>query len=93
MLEKKQYANGQPVYTLDGSLLTYYFKNGVKKAEGRYENDQMEGEWLFYRETGQLWQVGHFAGGRKNGTWVRYDKENNEEYRASFRDDKEVKAR
>ena len=57
MHDKKNYANGQPVYELADNKLTYYFKNGKVKAFGPFINNLMEGEWIFYRETGQLWQV------------------------------------
>ena len=39
-----------------------------------YANGQMEGKWIFYRETGQLWQLGNFKNHKKNGSWIRYDK-------------------
>jgi antitoxin component YwqK of YwqJK toxin-antitoxin module len=44
----------------------------------------MEGEWTFYRETGQLWQVGNFKGGQKHGPWVRYGKNDALEYQEIF---------
>lgn len=88
MLKNMHYANGQKTYKRSGNQLTYYFKNGRVKAEGCYENDLMEGEWRFYRETGQLWQIGHFAGGKKNGGWIRYDKNGEPEYAQVFKDDK-----
>ena len=44
----------------------------------------MEGKWIFYRETGQLWQVGNFKGGQKHGPWVRYDKNDALEYQEIF---------
>ena len=77
MLKNKEYKNGQKTYELVGNRMTYYFKNGKVKAEGIYENNLMEVEWKFYRETGQLWQVGNFTNGKKNGTWIRYDKIDN----------------
>ena len=91
MQDKKTYANGQPVYVYDGHRLTYFYKNGRVKAEGPYENELMEGEWLFYRENGQLWQTGHFRGGVKHGAWVRLDREGREEYNEQFADGKQVK--
>ncbi|HAB51462.1 MAG TPA: hypothetical protein DCQ26_10870 [Marinilabiliales bacterium] len=51
----------------------------------------MDGEWRFYRETGQLWQIGNFSGGKKNGVFVRYDRNNNIEYQESFENDVVVK--
>ena len=91
MLKNKEYANGQKTYELSGNRLTYFFKNGKIKAEGVFENNQMEGEWKFYRETGQLWQVGNFLNGKKNGSWIRYDKNDQLEYMENFKDDKVVK--
>jgi antitoxin component YwqK of YwqJK toxin-antitoxin module len=91
MLSKKEYTNGQKVYQLDGFRLTYFYKNGTLKAQGNFINELMEGEWRFYRETGQLWQIGNFKDGKKNGAWVRYDKNNEQEYSEVFENDKTVK--
>ncbi|OFX59205.1 MAG: hypothetical protein A2W97_16105 [Bacteroidetes bacterium GWE2_40_63] len=91
MLNKKNYKSGQKVYELNGNKLTYFFKNGKIKAEGLFENNLMDGEWRFYRETGQLWQIGNFSGGKKNGVFVRYDRNNNIEYQESFENDVVVK--
>lgn len=84
MLEKKEYANGQKVYDYDGTTLTYYFKNGKVKAKGTLVDEKMEGEWLFYRETGQLWQVGHFKNGEKKGEWKRFDRSGKVEHEETF---------
>lgn len=91
MINKKDYSNGQKVQELNGNKLTYFFKNGKVKAEGLLINDKMEGEWKFYRETGQLWQVGNFKNDMKNGTWLRYNKNNKLEYHETFKDNKIVK--
>jgi antitoxin component YwqK of YwqJK toxin-antitoxin module len=92
MINKKDYSNGQKVQILNGNKLTYFFKNGKVKADGRLINDKMEGEWKFYRETGQLWQIGNFKNDMKNGAWLRYDKDNKLEYQEIFRDNKIVKS-
>ncbi len=86
MLDQENYANGQKVHEVVKSKLTCFFKTGKVKAEGRLENILMEGVWNFYRERGQLWQVGNF----KNGTWVRYDKNEQVAYQETFVDDKIV---
>ena len=90
MLGKTHYANGQKTYELAEQRLTYFFKNGTMKAEGLYWNDKMEGEWQFYRETGQLWQVGHFENGQKNGPWRRYNRSGDVEYEAVFKQNIQV---
>ena len=91
MISKKNYSNGQKVHELTGNKLTYFFKNAKVKAEGFLIKEKMEGEWKFYRETGQLWQVGNFKNDMKNGTWVRYDKNDKLEYQETFNDNKIVK--
>lgn len=51
----------------------------------------MEGEWKFYRESGQLWQIGNVKNGQKHGSWIRYDKKDRLEYDETFADGKIVK--
>ena len=91
MLEKKNYTNGQEIYTFNEDKLTYFYKSGQIKAVGTYLNDQMEGEWLFYRETGQLWQIGNFLDNEKHGAWIRYNKDNQVEYNEQFNHGKLIK--
>ena len=91
MLEKNLYANGQPVYEMTGDKLTYFYKNGKIKAQGLFINNLMEGEWIFYRETGQLWQVANFRNNKKHGLWIRYDKNDKIEYQEKFEENKIIK--
>ena len=84
MMKNKAYSNGQKTFEQVGEELTYFFKNGKMKAQGISINGIMEGEWKFYRETGQLWQVGNFKEGLKNGSWIRYDKKDKLEYQETF---------
>ncbi len=91
MMENKTYANGQKVHELSGDRLTYFYKNGRIRAEGPFINGQMEGEWTFYRETGQLWQVGHFKHNQKHGHFIRYDRNDQVEYEEVFDNGKIVK--
>lgn len=91
MLEKKTYTNGQKVYELENERLTYFFKTGIKKAEGAFINKMMEGEWIFYRENGQLWQKGNFRNNMKHGEFTRYDKNGQVEYHEHFENNKIIK--
>ncbi|MGM0666636.1 MAG: toxin-antitoxin system YwqK family antitoxin [Bacteroidota bacterium] len=84
MLDKKEYSNGQKVYELKDDVLTYFYKNGKIKAKGPFINSKMEGKWIFYRETGQLWQEANFRGGEKHGRWIRYDRNDQVEYDETF---------
>jgi len=93
MQGRTHYANGQPVARQEGDTLTYFFKTGLKKAEGTSINDVMQGEWRFWRETGGLWQVGHFREGVKHGPWVRYGRDGSVEKAVTFDNGKAVKGR
>lgn len=84
MMKNKQFVNGQKTYEQVGDKLTYFFKDGKVKAEGVSINDVMQGEWKFYRESEQLWQVGNFKDNKKNGRWIRYDNQGNLEYEEFF---------
>ncbi|PCI87941.1 MAG: hypothetical protein COB24_04165 [Hyphomicrobiales bacterium] len=94
MLKKKQYANGQPVHKMVGDILTYFFKTGKDKAYGKYLNEQMQGEWTFYRESkgdeNQLWQIGNFVDNVKHGNWKRYSKAGELEYDENFENGKKL---
>lgn len=84
MMKKKQYANGQKTFEQNGDILNYFFKDGTVKAKGTSIEGLMQGEWKFFRESGQLWQVGNFKDNQKHGKWIRYDKEGNLEYEETF---------
>lgn len=92
MQGKTRYTNGQPVFRQEGEMLTYYFKTGRKKAEGRSVDGVMQGEWRFWRETGELWQVGHFRDGVKHGDWLRYIRDGRIEKAETFDHGKPLKA-
>jgi antitoxin component YwqK of YwqJK toxin-antitoxin module len=83
-----KYKNGQLISEQKGNFLTYYFKTGLVKAKGKSIDGTMEGKWIFNRESGQLWQTGHFKKNKKHGSFVRYDKNGKIEYRAKFADGK-----
>ena len=85
------YANGQIKQILKDEVMTWFFKNGRIKAQGPYIDGKMEGQWTFYRETGELWQQGELRHDLKHGEWIRYDRDGSIEYRESFRDGKQIK--
>lgn len=90
-MEREQtFANGQPVSSQRGNILTYYYKTGVIKSTGPVLGDKMDGKWSFYRENGMLWQVGNFKAGEKHGAFLQYDKLGQLEYAAEFSSGKEV---
>jgi antitoxin component YwqK of YwqJK toxin-antitoxin module len=88
MMDKNEYVNGQKIFEYAGDTLTYFFKNGKVKAKGKSDKSVMQGEWKFYRETGQLWQIGNFKDNQKHGKWRRYDRVGNIEYEETFNEGK-----
>jgi antitoxin component YwqK of YwqJK toxin-antitoxin module len=90
-MENNKYKNGQVITEKNGDELTYYFKDGKVKAQGKYIDGNMEGTWIFNRATGELWQEGNFLGNVKHGKWIRYDKKGNVEYNEEFINGKQVK--
>lgn len=93
MLKKKVYSNGRKAYALEGEILTCYYKNGKIKASGPFVGDKMEGEWRFYRETGQLRQIGNYVNNRKHGPFVRYNRNDQVEFQEIFENNKVVERR
>jgi antitoxin component YwqK of YwqJK toxin-antitoxin module len=88
---KKVYSNGQVAYIIEGDILTYFYKSGKIKAQGVSINGIMQGEWRFYRETGQLMQIGNFRDNQKQGGWIRYDSDDRIEYHEHFDNGKIIK--
>lgn len=93
MQGRTHYANGQPVFRQQGDTLTYYFKTGLTKAEGASIGGNMQGEWRFWRETGELWQIGHFRDGVKHGPWGRFARDGSVEKQDMYENGKAVKGR
>ncbi len=91
MKTKQFYKNGQPVLEQNGYILTYFYKNGNLKARGISIEGVMEGEWIFYRENGQLWQTAGFKSNAKHGRWLRYNRNDQVEYDEIFDNGKKLK--
>ncbi|MCL2289443.1 MAG: hypothetical protein FWC34_01875 [Bacteroidetes bacterium] len=91
MQNKTHYTNGQKIFEQKGDVLTYFYKDGKIKAQGIFINNAMQGKWIFYRESGQLWQIGNFKDNKKHGSFVRYDREDQIEYDETFDNGKIVK--
>ena len=81
------------MFRQDSDTLTWFFKTGLRKAEGTPIDVLMQGEWRFWRETGELWQVGHFRDGVKHGEWLRFARDGPQEKRERFENGKAMKAR
>ena len=55
-----------------GELLEFY-GNGVLKASGKIKNDQMHGDWKWFRKDGVIMRSGSFKSGKQIGVWITYD--------------------
>ena len=62
------------------------YTNGQKVFE--LKDNQLT---YYYKETGQLWQVANFKGSMKDGSWIRYDKNDKVEYQENFKEGKIIK--
>jgi|FEC22Drversion2_1045045.scaffolds.fasta_scaffold01622_4 hypothetical protein len=91
MQGKTHDANGQPAFGQKGDLLTHVFRTGLREAGGRSVDGAMQGTWRFRRETGELWQVGHFRDGVKHRDWLRLARDGSEERRETFANGRAVK--
>ncbi len=80
----KKYKNGQRVAEQVGDERIVYLKNGNIKAKGKFINGKMQGKWIFYRESGELWSEGELKDDIKEGVWKRWDKKGELEYHAIF---------
>lgn len=86
------YSNGQKVTDLKGGIMTYYFENGEVKARGKYTDGVMQGEWIFNKKEGYLWQVGHFDDeGKQHGSWTLYTKDGSIQNEKHFEHGKRLK--
>jgi antitoxin component YwqK of YwqJK toxin-antitoxin module len=83
-MDSDRYANGQPKYELENGVMTHFYKDGDIRATGPFTDGAMEGEWKFYRDSGELWQVGSFKSNVKHGPFVRYRRDGSVEYDATF---------
>jgi hypothetical protein len=50
----------------------YWYRNGQKKAEGRFTDGELAGHWIWWRENGERLQEGDFADGVQHGFWRRW---------------------
>lgn len=91
--DKKHYVNRRIAHKLIGNHFTYFFKNGKVKAKGSFINDLVVGDWIFYRETRQLWQIGNFKNSIKNGSFIRYDRNDQIKHQETFENDTIIKKR
>ena len=74
---KRLYNNGAPHVELDengdrqGKCL-FYYEIGIKKWEGQYKDDIVEGELIQYDKLGPVFSKENFIGGELNGEYEYY---------------------
>ena len=90
-MQNTHYANGQPTSKMVGNTKTVFYKDGSVRAKGKSIDGKMQGKWIFYRGTGQLWIEGNMKDDLQHGSWVRYDRKDKVEYDVVFEKGKEVK--
>ena len=85
------YNNNQKISELNNDILTFFYKSGAKKAEGKCIDEKFEGKWLFYSEDWKIIQKGNSRNNEKNGEWKRYNKNGELEFHEKFIEGKKVK--
>lgn len=50
------------------------YASGTLKSEGFLLDDQMHGDWAFYRLDGSIMRSGRFDRGRQVGPWRTFDR-------------------
>lgn len=86
------YSNGQRVTEQKDDTLTYYFKDGSIKAQGKFIDGIMRNKWIFNKKEGYLWQVGFFdENGKQHGPWVLYNKDGSVQKEKHFDHGKQLK--
>lgn len=76
-----QINSGYPKKT--GEFLEFY-GNGVLKASGKIKNEQMHGDWKWFRKDGVIMRSGSFKAGRQVGVWITYDQNGKSYKRSNF---------
>jgi len=55
-----------------GEFLEFY-GNGVLKASGKIKNEEMHGDWKWFRKDGVIMRSGTLKAGKQVGVWITYD--------------------
>ncbi len=67
----------------------YFFKNGLKRSEGEYNNDHNIGHWTRWHDTGELKMKGFYdSKGNKSGYWKYWYSSRVLDYEGEYLNDK-----
>lgn len=68
-----------------------YYKNGEKKSEESFDSDNnRNGIYKHYTETGSLYEKGYYLNGKRNGTWYFYDWNGNLQREGDYLNDEKI---
>lgn len=67
-----------------------YYKNGQKKLEGKYKDQQRDGIWKAWHENGNLWSEGEYRGGKREGKGLSYHENGKKYIEGNYRNDMRV---
>jgi uncharacterized protein len=56
--------------TTKSGHFVYYHENGIISAEGNFVNDEMDGLWVNFFDTGQKKSAGVYNSGLEEGSWI-----------------------
>ena len=57
-----------------------YYQNGEKMEEGSFLNDNRNGKWTYWHPNGNIWSIGYYKEGIRDGATEVYFKSGKEQY-------------
>lgn len=64
-----------------------FYQNKQKRLEGEYKNNERDGKWIYYYESGKLWSEGFFRQGKSEGLRVTYFENGSKRYEGHYKND------
>lgn len=72
---KARVAEINAMFPTRAGVVKEFYDNGYMKMRGRMRDDQMHGDWSWWRRDGSLMRTGSFRNGQQVGEWVTYDRD------------------
>ncbi len=64
-----------------------YYPNKQKRMEGEYKDNERDGKWIYYYESGKIWSEGFFKKGKSEGLRITYFENGKKRYEGHYKQD------
>lgn len=64
-----------------------FYQNKQKRLDGEYKNNQRDGRWVYYYESGKVWSEGFFKNGKSEGQRITYFENGFKRYEGQYKND------